>query len=204
MPKIDAPTVAEHHARRRAALVRAAIDLLAAGGAAAVTPAAVGAEAGLARSSVYQYFPSGAALLAAVVEESVPPAVAALRESTAGASTPRARVESYLRAALDLALTDAHRAAVALAGADLPEPCRVRLAELHREMAAPLLDAVRDLGTPDPEITTLLLSGLVESAVRAVEMGLPGEAVIERTLALAAAGLEGAEDDVDAPRSGEA
>lgn len=189
MPKIDAPTVAEHHARRRAALVRAAIDLLAAGGAAAVTPAAVGAEAGLARSSVYQYFPSGAALLAAVVEESVPPAVAALREATAGASTPRARVESYLRAAIDLALTDAHRAAVAMAGVDLPEPFRARLAELHREMAAPLLDAVRDLGTPDPEITTLLLSGLVEAAVRAVEAGLPAEAVIERTLALAAAGL---------------
>jgi len=189
VPKIDAPTVAEHHARRRAALVRAAIDLFAAGGAAAVTPAAVGAEAGLARSSVYQYFSSGAALLAAVVEESVPPAVAALREATAGASTPRARVESYLSAAIDLALTDAHRAAVSMAGPDLPEPCRARLAELHREMAAPLLDAVRDLGTPEPEITTLLLSGLVETAVRAVEAGLPAEAVIARTLALAAAGL---------------
>ena len=61
MPRIDAPTVAEHHAQRRAALLAAAEELLAEQGVEAVTPAAVGARAGLARSSVYQYFSSSPA-----------------------------------------------------------------------------------------------------------------------------------------------
>ncbi|GAA2447836.1 hypothetical protein [Streptomyces macrosporus] len=46
MPKIDASTVAGHRAQRREALIGAAIDILVNEGA-AVTPAAVGARAGL-------------------------------------------------------------------------------------------------------------------------------------------------------------
>ena len=60
MPKISAPTVAEHRVRQRDALLHAATELLVDGGVSAVTPAAVGAAAGLARPSVYQYFSSGA------------------------------------------------------------------------------------------------------------------------------------------------
>ncbi len=52
MPRIDAPTVAEHHQMRRAALMAAAGDLLATQGVESVTLGAVGAAAGLARSSV--------------------------------------------------------------------------------------------------------------------------------------------------------
>lgn len=51
MPKISAPTVAEHRVRQRGALLRAAIELLVDGGVSAVTPAAVSAAAGLARPS---------------------------------------------------------------------------------------------------------------------------------------------------------
>ena len=69
MPKINASTVAEHRAHQREALIGAAIDILVNEGATAVTPAAVGARAGLARSSVYQYFDSSAALLATITEE---------------------------------------------------------------------------------------------------------------------------------------
>ena len=57
MPRIDAPTVAEHHVMRRDAIIAAARDLLGTAGASAVTPAAVAGRSGLARTSVYQYFP---------------------------------------------------------------------------------------------------------------------------------------------------
>ena len=60
MPRISAPTVAQHRMRQRDALLHAATELLVSGGLSAVTPAAVGAAAGLARPSVYQYFSSGA------------------------------------------------------------------------------------------------------------------------------------------------
>ena len=49
MPRITAPTLAEHQARQRDALVEAAVAILATEGVAAATPAAVGARAGLAR-----------------------------------------------------------------------------------------------------------------------------------------------------------
>ena len=71
MPRIDAPTVAEHSAQRRAAIVDAAVDLLGREGITGVTPAAVASAAGLARSSVYQYFASTDALVAAGVEGSL-------------------------------------------------------------------------------------------------------------------------------------
>ena len=91
MPRIDAPTVAEHHARRRAALVAAGADLLASGGVEAVTLGAVGSATGLARSSVYQYFDSAPALLAAVVEEVFPRSTAKLRAAVERAATPEAK-----------------------------------------------------------------------------------------------------------------
>ena len=53
MPRITAPTVAEHHAKQRRALLDAARDLLAETGA-EPSMAAVARRAGLARSSIYQ------------------------------------------------------------------------------------------------------------------------------------------------------
>ena len=52
MPKIDAPTVAEHHARIKARLVDAAEDLLRAGE--PLTAQAVSDAAGIARNSIYR------------------------------------------------------------------------------------------------------------------------------------------------------
>ena len=69
MPKIEAPTVAEHRANQERALLDAARELLLAGGRAAITPAAVGAAAGLARSSVYKYFSSGEEILTRIATE---------------------------------------------------------------------------------------------------------------------------------------
>lgn len=184
MPKISAPTVAEHRARQRAAILAAAADLLATGGVAAVTPAAVGAATGLARSSVYQYFGSAAALVAAVVEDVFPKADASLRRALARATTPAERVEAYFRETLRMAAEGGHRTASALAGADLPAPYRARVAELHRERTKPFTDALRELGVPEPELTARLLGGMLDSAVRAIDAGARPGTVTRRTLAL--------------------
>lgn len=191
MPRISAPTVAKHHAQQRAALLRAATDILVDRGATAVTPAAVGAAAGLARSSVYQYFPSSAALLAAIIEEAFPPADAALRTAMARARGPAERIDAYVRETLKLAAAGAHRAAAALSAADVPPACRVRLVELHQAQAAPMVRAVHELGVPAPELTAALIGGLIQAAVRAVDNGAPPRTVTRRTLALIHHGLSG-------------
>jgi len=191
MPRISAPTVAEHRVRQRDALLQAATELLVNGGVSAVTPAAVGAAAGLARPSVYQYFSSGAGILAAVIEDAFPRANEALRVALESANGPAERLETYVRVSLRLAHEGAHRPVAALAAAQLPDECMARLRDLHHEQAAPFLHALKELGTPELQLTAQLLGGVLEAAMRAIESGASLTAVTERTLTLvrAAAGV---------------
>jgi AcrR family transcriptional regulator len=184
MPKISAPTVAEHRARQRTALLRAATDILVNDGIGAVTPAAVGAAAGLARPSVYQYFSSGSAIIAAIIEDVFPRANQILADSIASASTPSERLDTYIRETLRLAAEGYHRPASALAGATLPPECVTRLTDLHREQAAPFRQALSELGVPDPPLTAPLLGGIIEAGMKLVEAGHSLVAVTERTTAL--------------------
>ncbi|MHB1431938.1 MAG: TetR/AcrR family transcriptional regulator [Streptosporangiaceae bacterium] len=191
MPKIAAATVAEHHARRRAALLEAVADLLAEGGVAAVNPAAVGARAGIARSSVYTYFDSAESMIAAVVEDALPRAEVELRAATEAAPDPVARIDAYLRTAIDLAARGAHRTAAVLARADLPEPCRARLVELHASQREPLREAIRELGVDDAEVVTSLLDGVLAAAMVAVQAGGRKAEIQEQVLLFVHAGLPG-------------
>lgn len=184
MPKIAAPSVAEHRLRQRDALLRAATDLLVTGGVSAVTPAAVGAAAGLSRPGVYQYFSSGADILAAVIEDAFPRANASLREALVGVDGAEQRLETYVRETLRLAAAGAHRPAAALSSAQLPGECLARLGELHREQAAPFLAALEELEVPDLAITARLLAGVIEAAMGALEAGEALDLVTERALAL--------------------
>src|SRR5690606_10197433 len=118
MPRSDAPTLAEHRRRQRAALLSAATELLVTQGVKAVTPAAVGAAAGLARSSVYQYFGSGAAIVAAIIEDAFPRANEAMAAALAGLTDPLEIMATYVRETIRLAAQGAHRPAAALRAAE--------------------------------------------------------------------------------------
>ena len=190
MPKIEAPTVAEHHAQRRAALLSAATELIAANGLDALTLAAVGSATGLARSSVYQYFDSTPALLAALVEDLMPRAAADLAAVIATAGTPSERVDAFVEAVLDTATDPLHRSLSALHNAPLPQGCQSRLAELHELRYAPLRAALVELGVAEPDVTLRLLVGLCAGAVHAVADGAAKRDVLARVLTLVHHGLQ--------------
>jgi AcrR family transcriptional regulator len=190
MPKISAASVPEHRAQQRAALIRAAVGLLAEEGAGAVTPAAVTARAGLARSTFYLYFPSGAALLAAIVEDAFTAADAAVSEALDAVTGARARVDAFVRTELHLTAQGLHRPAVALMRAELPGECRDRVHELHHRHCAPLLGALAELSPADPQLTAQLVGGLLQAAMTAVEQGNDPDRVATRALALIHQGLE--------------
>jgi AcrR family transcriptional regulator len=189
MPKINAATVAEHRAQQRAALIQAAVDVLVEQGAAAVTPAAVGARAGLARSSFYQYFPSAAALLAAIVEESFTSADTATIQALADVQEPAARIAAFVHAELLLAAQGAHRPAKALMQADLPPECLARVHELHRHHYAPLQAAIAALTGEASDLTGQLVGGVVQAAMTAVEHGADPNRVADQALTLLRNGL---------------
>jgi AcrR family transcriptional regulator len=184
VPKISAPSVPEHRSRQRTALLRAATDILVTEGIGAVTPAAVGAVVGLARPSVYQYFPSGPAMIAAIIEDVFPRANRILADSLALARTPIERLDTYIRETLRLAAEGYHRPASALAGATLPPDCIARLADLHQEQSEPFVQVLSDLGVDDLFVTAPLLGGIVEVGMTLVEAGQSLSAVTERTTTL--------------------
>ncbi len=192
MPRIDAPTVAEHHAMRHDAIVAAACETLVAAGVSAVTPAAVAAQAGLARTSVYQYYPSTGALVAAAVEAMFAEANTVLSDVVGRTGDPRERIHRYVAAALELAARN-HGPFHPLSVVDLPPMCRARVRELHEEVLAPLRAAVVELGVAEPEIVVGLAFGAISAAAQLVDHGTHLAAATERTVRFVDAGLDSAQ-----------
>lgn len=185
MPRITAPTVAEHRARRHTALQAAARDILLADGAQAVTPASVGARAGLARSSVYKYYPSTGDILAQLAADVLTDWTGRLRAATAAAESggPAARIAAYVRAHLEYARSDDRRVTDAIAAAGLPPACLDWLAAQQRALVAPLREALADRGDPDPEATAALVLGALDGAARLIDAGRDPAAVTDAALA---------------------
>ncbi len=190
VPKISAPTVAEHRQRQREALLHAATELLVTGGVSAVTPAAVGAAAGLARPSVYQYFTSGSGILAAIIEDSFPRSNQQLRVALEGLTAPLDVMDAYVRETLRQASVGAHRPAAALSAAQLPDECRTRLAELHHEQIAPFMAGLQQLEVPELMITARLLGGVLEAAMGAIESGSDVDTVTRTSITLIHAAVQ--------------
>ncbi|KAB8185738.1 TetR family transcriptional regulator [Nonomuraea phyllanthi] len=156
MPRISAATVADHRASQHAALLAAAMEILAAEGAAGLTPAAVGARVGLARSSVYRYFSSTADILAQLVEDAIPRWAGRLESATARGGGARERVRAYGEVTLSFATHPDYALLRALSAVELPPECRDRLDELHQTLIAPLRAVLADAGEPHPGLVAQL------------------------------------------------
>ena len=72
MPKINAATIDEHKRLTRVALLDAAATAFARFGLAGTAIGALADEAGIARTTVYEYFPNKEAVLMALIDERVP------------------------------------------------------------------------------------------------------------------------------------
>ena len=165
MPRIRAATVAEHHALQRRALLDAARALL------AETPqkpsmGAVGRQAGLARSSVYQYFTSSDELLATLVAEIFPDWARQVLSRVDAATGPGERVWAYVEANLDLFASSERAVARALREVVEPHVLQGPMEEFHRRLQVPLRQALTDFGEPEPEAMAEHIDALIMQASR--------------------------------------
>lgn len=175
MPRITAPTVAEHHANQRRAILDAARALLAETSQ-APSIAAVGRRAGLARTGVYQYFPSADDLIAAVVDDVLPDWADRVLTHVAAASSsgrePAAdaaeRVWAYVEANVELFASSEQDVARALTRVVAPEVLRRPMEDFHTRIQQPLREALVDFGEPEPEPIAQLIDTLVITTARAV------------------------------------
>jgi AcrR family transcriptional regulator len=202
MPRIEAPTVAAHNAMRRRQVIAAAAEVLAEVGVSGFTPAAVAKRAGLARSSIYQYYPSTEALLGTAVGEMLRQSRDRMVIAVQAAATPTERVTAYVRAALADA-SAGHGAAPDVSALPMPDSCREAVRALHDELLDPLRSALADAGAPDPATVSILVRGLINGAVTAVAHGAPREPLTAATveLVLRGVGLLPPPDSVDACRA---
>lgn len=193
MPRIEAPTVAEHRQMRRGEIVANARELLMREGAAEVTPAAVARASGLARSSVYQYFPTTGALVAAAIEDAFAVAQERLDSAVAAAGDdPEARLTAYVATTLELA-AQGHSPSRTMGMSGLPDECLARLRELHDTLAAPFVTTIEayaaELPGADGQVLAGLASGALNGAALLVEHGAALEDVTSHTVRFIGAAL---------------
>jgi AcrR family transcriptional regulator len=169
VPKIRAATVAQHREMQRIALLQAARALLAEGGIDALNFPALASRTGLARSSVYHYFRSRAAVVEELFAADFPQWAVEIENAMAAAGPPLRQVEAYVRTQLSLACGPRHRAVVAIAAAELDGAARERIRAVHGRLADLVVTALRELGHEQPALTAALLQGMVQTAVRRLE-----------------------------------
>lgn len=174
---------------QHAALLDAARALLDEGGFAALTFPALAERTGLARSSVYEYFRSRAAVVEELCAVDLPAWVAEVEDAMAAVEDPAGKIAAYVNRQLELVGDRTHRVVVAISTGELDANARERIRAAHGRIVELVVSALADLGHPDPMLVASLVQGMVDSAVRRIECGADGVEVTAATLGLVLGGV---------------
>lgn len=192
MPRITAPTVTEHRDQRRADLVAAGQELLVTEGPDAVTMTAVAARAGLSRTAVYEYFTSTDELLAVVLSDQMVLWREALRQRLHAASFETGDLDTvriYVEVAMGLVADGDHSLLVLLTMHTLAKDVRHRLSAAHAAVAAPVGEALAQIGIRDVDQATNYVHAAIEAAARRLTPGQDARAEIAAVAAFTVAGV---------------
>lgn len=195
MPRIAAGSVQEHVARQEAAVVAAAIRLFNERGVHDVSVADIAAEVGLARNSLYRYFPDKAHILAAWFRHTIEPLVEESNAIAAEDGPADERLDRWVDAQLGYLTNPDHAALLGAWGEtpNLPDDVRAELAAGHRELYAALDRILADASPThrDLGVVALLIAAVVRSGAEQVRGGSTSTVVFDevRRAARAIAGL---------------
>ncbi len=189
MPKIQAPTVALHRELRRQQLMAAAMELAIADGAESITVAAVAAKAGLARSSIYEYFASSADLVADLVLEELEYYTRRLSEAVADATEPYLRIELWITESLRYVADGRHMLVKSLNTINTPDERKDEIVMGHRRMMAPLQESLVETGISNVRAAAALLASVTDAASVRIDAGNEAELEITSAVTFALAGL---------------
>ncbi|MFG2605026.1 TetR/AcrR family transcriptional regulator [Streptomyces sp. NPDC048514] len=185
--------MAEHRSMQRAALLDAARCLLSEGGTEALTFPALAERTGLARSSVYEYFRSRAAVVEELCEVDFPLWAAEVASAMQLAESPEGKVEAYVRRQLALVGDRRHRAVVAISASELDAGAREKIRAAHGGLVAMIVEALGQMGHAQPRLAAMLLQGVVDAAVRRIELGAAEDpaAVTDTAVTMVLRGVRG-------------
>jgi AcrR family transcriptional regulator len=175
VPRISAPTVAEHRSRQLASLLDAARDLVTEQGPAALTLTALARRTGLSRPGLYEYFRSREELVTAIVEDELPRAAERIRQALHDAGPDLAtQIRAYVHAQAEMMGNPRHAAVSALAVQALPATHVQRILDGHGVIVTPLADALARAGIPDPELRAQLVQAVVDAVGHRIQRQDPG------------------------------
>ncbi|MGW0946892.1 TetR/AcrR family transcriptional regulator [Streptomyces sp. NPDC002623] len=185
--------MAEHRSMQRASLLDAARSLLSEGGTEALTFPALAERTGLARSSVYEYFRSRAAVVEELCEVDFPVWAAEVEAAMAAVDGAEAKVEAYVRRQLALVGDRRHRAVVAISASELDAGAREKIRAAHGGLVTMIGKALAELGHAEPRLAAMLLQGVVDAAVRRIELGAAEDpsAITDAAVAMVLRGVQG-------------
>lgn len=177
MPKISAPTVAEHRATRHAALLRAGEAALLEAGLSGVTPRSVCERAGLARSSFYDYFATKDDLLVAIATDAMERWDAEVEHALADCEPGLPELRRFVEATMEMTAAGKHAIASTLRDANLSPSRFDDLMALHDALLRPVVRVLTDIGAPTDGSTTMLVQGVLGAGIQLVSHGMDPKSV---------------------------
>jgi hypothetical protein len=118
---------------------------------------------------------------------------AEVSSAMAAADGPEGKVEAYVRQQLALVGDRRHRAVVAISASELDAGAREKIRAAHGGLVAMIVDALRQMGHAEPRLAAMLLQGVVDAAVRRIELGAaedPGT-ITDAAVGMALRGVRG-------------
>lgn len=189
MPKISAPTVAEHRANRRAELISAGESILREEGLAGINPRTVSERAGLARSSFYDYFDTKDDLLVSIAIAAFEEWEAAIDTALAGAERGLPALEVLVEVTMTRTADGKHGIAGALQEADLSPSRMEDLMKMHQMVTDPINRILADLEVRSLVTASALVQAALNAGVQLIEHGLDPNEVTRDVYRFIAQGL---------------
>jgi AcrR family transcriptional regulator len=151
--------------------------------------AAVAEKAGMARSSIYEYFSSSADLVADLVMEELVLYQNRLAKAVIGTSDPYEYVELCIAEALQYVVDGRHMLIKSLNMASVPEFRRDEISQGHRNLMVTISSPLQDMGLKDIRAAMSYLQNIIEAASVRIESGNNPEVETRNAQIFAVAGL---------------
>ena len=174
---------------RRSQLINAAAAIALESGSEAITVSAVAQRAGLARTSVYEYFGSSAELVADLIIEELSGFTKVLVQAVEPTEDPEAAIASWINSALLYIADGRHLLAKALSATSLPINRSAEIGAAHRALLAPLSKALTEIGVSDLNYALSMIQSVTDAATKRIEAGSSSNLEISKTTAFCIAGI---------------
>jgi AcrR family transcriptional regulator len=193
-PRIQEATIREQRQMRQRQLMDAALSLAMEDGVDSVTVSAVAKRAGLARSSIYEYFASSADLIADLVMEELAYYNKRLLKAVDNVNDPFEYISLWIEEALQYVVDGRHLLVKSLNTVTTPNYRKSDIAQGHRDLMGTIIKPLSEIGLPDVRLGLSHVQATIDVASVRIESGNEAAVEIEYAQKYAIAGLKALRD----------